>query len=265
MTVRRHGVKPFPPDWWRNVDFIAPLSLQKYLAPDKEMVFLQAHGSSSRGRSRVARTPKRVGGLQVVETSRTSTGARLIIGNPDPGPVVANERRTTTKEMLEALPAFGIEDAVIEKRIVIHELPDILEKNDVLCQFNDLYELQNASPRRTSLLRRTTNLPIWDVYRNLLKPELVRAGIKFNSRRLQSALVTNWVIPCIKEKGYYDFVPYQQELMLGLSADTDRKLWWLDTAAPHTREFRVDGIRGSLRVFRLVKSQRLTALKLPEL
>lgn len=257
---------PFPDDWWRNVNFLAPLSLHSHLQSKKEMVYVEAEGSTSKGRSGIAREPQQLGGLQVIETTRTSRGARIKMGNPDPGPDPQNERRITAGEIIEELPEFGIEDAVVKERIVTHALPRPLVSDEVFAQFNDFYELQTASARRTRLLRRTTGLYIWDVYRNLLKPELIKAGIPFNNKRLQSVLVTNWLTPCAKEQGYYDFAPEHQRLMMALTADMQRRRrWWLDTAAPHMRNIRVNGIRGTLRVFRLVKNQELTALKLPDL
>jgi len=258
--IRTRGIKPYPPNWCRTLDFIPVLSLQRALEPDLDVGYVEAV---------VSIKPKEViplhrevktklgGTIKQDDINRRNT--KIEYGKPAPSRLTSLSQREIFDDILTSVPIREeVPEVVLRRRITREDIPKEAEELKPIQGSDEIYHFQIARANHVHKIRKMFGL--WQLenpYR-LIKSDILEKGIVSYYdpvfKRFRSVLKTEWLITNMK--GWSDLVP----VMLPLHKALCRPRWWQDVGLPHPLTGRIDHTVIEAQVYRLYRHKELVAV-----
>lgn len=247
------GIKPYPLEYARNLDFLPLISVQRALEPKQELYYFT--GTVSVPFPKVSTTTKPIktelgGTIRSHPIMRNASQIRY--GKPEP-----TGFRCTQKEIHEEITNLELPEAVINQRGKVETVPKLVEDLKPLQGVDELYTQETSRGNFCRKFRRMLGIKFFNPHRTM-KNELVTYGFVKPSdpcfKRLRSVLMVDWITG--RKKGWSGFLDVLFPLERALCIDK----WWQDTAIPHPISDTIDSRLIQARIYLLDKRDELMAV-----
>lgn len=247
-------IKPYPPEYARNLDFLPIISVQRALGPKQELYYFSGTVSVPFPKvSTVGKPIKTELGGTIRSHPIMRNASEIRYGKPEP-----TGFKCTQEEIHEEITSvYQLPEAVINQRGKVEKVPKIVEDFKQLQGVDELYSQETSRGNFCRKFRRMFGLKFFNPYR-AMKNELVEYGIVKPSdpcfKRLRSVLTVDWIIG--HRKGWSDFLDILFQLEQALCTDK----WWQDTAVPHPISDTIDSRLIQAQIYLLDKRDELIAI-----
>lgn len=262
-------IQEFPPSWFRTLDFLPVLSLQRKVAGNQELYYFYGTVSTPKPRGIL----ERIGGpgrreietdlgikARISEVNRKRIDFKFKEEQDDPTSYEPkNLNIATQREILDdIISVFGIEapEVVFKARGAFEELPTGLQESLQGVERLFHYQIARFTPRR--LLRKLLGIRSLQSPLTLMRPKLLarRVVTRVNDpvfRRFKSTNVTDHIL-------FHDGQKYGRPNTAEIAGAVQQELcsgrWWQDLGLPEKVSVQIPGEVMRPRFFRLQKMQQ---------
>lgn len=250
-------IKPYPPKWPRNLDFLTPLRLQTALDPDLELYHCSAIVSIPEGKKAPPETIKTDlgGSIKIDRISRNSI--QINYGAPK----LRSDSVFSQGEILaEIQKTIEIPEAVVKRRNIRQKIPKAVEDLEPFSGTEYIYYQQTAHGNQTNKIKNAFNMPFLRNPYHFIKGELMSSGI-INPhdgvlKRLRSTLKTDWIIG--EKEGYMALK--DPIVSLKLPRALSGRKWWQDIGVPHPIEARINNSLFTGQIYQLDRRKHVVVV-----